>query len=85
MKDLATGRVYITTQNHGFCIDEESLGGKLIDVTLRSLNDGTVEGIKNRQLPVFSVQFDPEAFPGYSETGFFLDDFVAAMKSRPDE
>lgn len=79
VKDLRNGRVYITTQNHGFHIDEDSLDSK-IEVTLRSLNDGSVEGIKHRRLPVFSVQFDPEGFPGYSETGFYLDNFVGSLK-----
>jgi carbamoyl-phosphate synthase small subunit len=80
VKDLGNGRVYITTQNHGFNIDEESLANLDLEVTLRSLNDGSVEGIRHRRLPVFSVQFDPEGFSGYSETGFFLDDFVGMMK-----
>lgn len=79
VKDLGNGRVYITTQNHGFHIEEDSLANN-IEVTLRSLNDGSVEGIRHRRLPVFSVQFDPEGFPGYSETGFYLDNFVDSLK-----
>ncbi len=79
VKDLKTGRVYITTQNHGFQVEEDTLGSN-IEVILRSLNDGSVEGIRHRRLPIFSVQFDPEGFPGYSETGFYLDDFVGALK-----
>ncbi|MGS0764705.1 glutamine-hydrolyzing carbamoyl-phosphate synthase small subunit [Syntrophomonas curvata] len=69
-------RIYITTQNHGFSIDEASLDSNLVQITMRSLNDNSIEGIRHRELPVFSVQFDPEGYPGYSETGFFLDDFV---------
>lgn len=80
VKDLGSGRVYITTQNHGYTIDEASLAGLDLAVTFRSLNDGSVEGITHRSLPVFSVQFDPESFPGYSETGFLLDDFVGSIK-----
>ncbi|MGI6469481.1 MAG: glutamine-hydrolyzing carbamoyl-phosphate synthase small subunit [Syntrophomonadaceae bacterium] len=80
VKDLDNGRIYITTQNHGFCIDEASLVNPDIQVTLRSVNDGSIEGIRHQSLPVCSVQFDPEGFPGYSETGFFLDDFVGMLK-----
>ena len=80
VKDLNNGRIYITTQNHGFHIDEASLADLDIEVTLRSLNDGSIEGIRHLSLPVCSVQFDPEGFPGYSETGFFLDDFVGMLK-----
>lgn len=69
-------RVYITTQNHGFSIDEASLNLTQVEITMRSLNDNSIEGIRHQKLPVFSVQFDPEGYPGYSETGFFLDDFV---------
>ena len=66
VKDLDNGRIYITTQNHGFCIDEASLVNPDIQVTLRSVNDGSIEGIRHQSLPVCSVQFDPEGFPGYS-------------------
>ncbi len=79
VKDLKNGRVYITTQNHGFAIDEESLADNGWEVTLRSLNDDSVEGIRHLEYPAFSVQFDPEGFSGYSETGFFLDDFVKML------
>ncbi len=79
VKDLENGRVYITTQNHGYCIDEPSLEKTGMVVTMRSLNDGSVEGIKHREMPIFSVQFDPEGYPGYSETGFFYDDFVSML------
>ncbi len=79
VKDLKNGRVYITTQNHGFAIDKESLEDNGWEVTLRSLNDDSIEGIRHLEYPAFSVQFDPEGFSGYSETGFFLDDFVKML------
>ncbi|KUG02959.1 carbamoyl-phosphate synthase small chain [hydrocarbon metagenome] len=79
VKDVSNGRVYITTQNHGFAIDEESLADHGWEVTLRSLNDYSVEGIRHREYRAFSVQFDPEGFSGYSETGFFYDDFVSML------
>ncbi|MBC7074820.1 MAG: glutamine-hydrolyzing carbamoyl-phosphate synthase small subunit [Syntrophomonadaceae bacterium] len=76
VKNLENGRVYITTQNHGYCIDENSVKDTELEITMRSLNDGSIEGVRYRGLPVFSVQFDPESYPGYSETGFFYDDFI---------
>ncbi len=76
VKDLNSKRVYITTQNHGFCIDENSLANTEIEVIMRNLNDSTIEGIKHKNLPIFSVQFDPEGYPGYSDTGFFYDKFL---------
>jgi carbamoyl-phosphate synthase small subunit len=79
VKDMDNKRVYITTQNHSFVIDEISLEASDIKVTMRSLNDNTIEGIKHRNLPVFSVQFDPEGYPGYSDTGFFFDDFINSL------
>jgi carbamoyl-phosphate synthase small subunit len=79
VKDMDNKRVYITTQNHSFVIDEISLAASDIKVTMRSLNDNTIEGIKHRNLPVFSVQFDPEGYPGYSDTGFFFDDFINSL------
>lgn len=76
VKDLESNRIYITTQNHGFCIEEESIKNTDFIVTMRNLNDGTIEGIKHKSYPIFSVQFDPEGYPGYSDTGFFYDQFI---------
>lgn len=80
VKDLSNNRVYITTQNHGYVIDEESLVSTGFEVTMRSLNDNTIEGIKHQSMPVFSVQFDPEGYPGYSDTGFIYDSFVSMLR-----
>lgn len=76
--DVETGRCYITSQNHGFAIDEKSLkaGWK---VWLRNANDDTVEGIKHKTLPFFSCQFHPEAMPGPTDTLHFFDEFVAML------
>jgi carbamoyl-phosphate synthase small subunit len=79
VRHLKNKRVYITTQNHGFAIDEISLASTDIEVTMRSLNDNSIEGIKHRTLPVFSLQFDPEGYPGYSETGYFFDQFIDSL------
>lgn len=76
VKHLESGRVYITTQNHGFCIEDESIKATDFVVTMRNLNDNTIEAIEHKHYPVFSVQFDPEGYPGYSETGFFYDRFI---------
>ena len=76
--DTETGRCYITSQNHGFAIDEKSLG-KDWKVWLRNANDDTVEGIKHKTLPFFSCQFHPEAMPGPTDTLHFFDDFVAML------
>lgn len=79
VKDLANGRVYISTQNHGYVVDEESIKDTDAVVNIISLNDNTIEGIKHKSLPIFSLQFDPEGFPGYSDTGFYVDRFVESL------
>jgi carbamoyl-phosphate synthase small subunit len=79
VKKLDNGRIYITTQNHGFSIDEASLENTDMEITMRSLNDNSIEGIKHRSLTVLGVQFDPEGYLGYSETGFFFDDFIEQL------
>lgn len=79
VKNLTNNRVYITTQNHGYAIDDISLASTDIEVTMRSLNDNSIEGIKHRHLPVFSLQFDPEGYPGYSDTGVFFEQFIKSL------
>jgi len=76
VKNLTNNRVYITTQNHGYAIDDLSIASTDIEVTMRSLNDNSIEGIKHRRLPIFSLQFDPEGYPGYSDTGVFFEQFI---------
>lgn len=79
VKNLTNNRVYITTQNHGYAIDDLSLASTDIEVTMRSLNDNSIEGIKHRYLPIFSLQFDPEGYPGYSDTGAFFVQFIESL------
>lgn len=79
VKDLTTGKVYITSHNHGFSVDEESLRGLPVIVSHRNLNDQTVEGIRHRHLPVFSVQYHPEASPGPQESAYLFDQFMELM------
>ena len=80
VKDLRTGKVAITAQNHGFATDDKSLPD-FIEVTHRNLNDGTVEGIRSTKDPVFSVQHHPEAAPGPSDDKGFFDEFIALIES----
>jgi carbamoyl-phosphate synthase small subunit len=78
VKDLRTGRVMITSQNHGFCVDHTTLD-VAADVTHINLNDGTLEGLAYRDLPMFSVQHHPEAGPGPHESAELFDEFEALL------
>jgi len=80
VKDLETGNVAITSQNHGFAIDPKSIDENKIKITHLNLNDGTVEGIKHRELPIISVQYHPEAGPGPHDTYNIFDKFVKIMR-----
>jgi len=79
VKDLRTGRISITSQNHGFCVDINSLSKKDIELTHINLNDGTSEGLRHRKYPLFSVQFHPEASPGPHDAGYLFGDFIEMM------
>jgi carbamoyl-phosphate synthase small subunit len=79
VKDLATGKVEITAQNHGFAVDADSLPQDC-EVTHINLNDNTVEGLKHRSYPVYSVQYHPEAGPGPHDAAHLFDRFVDMME-----
>jgi carbamoyl-phosphate synthase small subunit len=81
VQDLDGGRVYVTSQNHGYAVREESLAATGAEVAFRNLNDGTVEGLRHRQLPLMSVQFHPEAAPGPQDTLFLFDRFLQVVRS----
>jgi carbamoyl-phosphate synthase small subunit len=80
VKDLETGKVYITTQNHGYAVDESSLHGTGFKVTKANANDGTVEGITHEELPIISVQYHPEASPGPLDSKYLFDEFMKLME-----
>ncbi len=80
VKDLATGKVAITVQNHGFCVDIDSLPTDDVEITHINLNDQTLEGIAHKRLPIFSVQYHPESAPGPHDARYLFDRFVELMK-----
>jgi carbamoyl-phosphate synthase small subunit len=79
--DLGTRKVEITSQNHGFAVDVDSLKGKAV-LSHVSLNDNTVEGMRHGELPVFSVQYHPEASPGPNDAAYLFDRFVDLLEQR---
>ena len=82
VKNLQTGRVEITAQNHGFCVDPDSLDAKEVELTHINLNDQTLEGLRHRALPLFSVQYHPEASPGPHDSHYLFEQFVDVMRDR---
>lgn len=82
VRNLLTGRVEITSQNHGFCVDEESLRAAGGEPTHMHLNDDTVAGFRHLQKPIFSVQYHPEASPGPHDSSYLFDCFIKIMETR---
>ena len=81
VKDLASGRAYITAQNHGYAVDAETLPSEL-ELTHINLNDGTVEGLKHKELPIFSIQYHSEDSPGPWDSRFIFDKFINNIKKH---
>ncbi|MFA5976020.1 MAG: glutamine-hydrolyzing carbamoyl-phosphate synthase small subunit [Elusimicrobiota bacterium] len=82
VKDLTTGKVEITSQNHGFAVDAASLPASDVEVTHMNLNDHTCEGLRHRTLPIFAVQYHPEAAPGPHDARYLFDRFVGEMAGK---
>jgi carbamoyl-phosphate synthase small subunit len=82
VRNLATGRVEITSQNHGFVVDWESLDPGAIEVTHMNLNDNTLEGFRHRRHPLFAVQYHPEAAPGPHDAGYLFQEFAEMIRSK---
>mgnify|MGYP001416739383 CR=1 FL=1 len=82
VKNLVTDRVEITSHNHGFSVDSDSLKNSEIELTHINLNDQTLEGFRHRHFPVFSVQYHPEASPGPHDSFYLFDDFIRLMREE---
>ena len=84
VKDLKTGKVMITSQNHGFCVDPLSLDPTEVEPTQINLNDQTLEGMRHKRLPIFSVQYHPEASPGPHDTQDLFGEFIKMMELQQE-
>ena len=82
VKDLETGRVYITSQNHGYAVVSESIDINIADEWFINVNDKTCEGLKYKNAPIFTVQFHPEACGGPKDTAFLFDMFIDVIKNK---
>ncbi|UNK20129.1 carbamoyl phosphate synthase small subunit [Paenibacillus sp. N3/727] len=76
VKELSSGRCYITSQNHGYTVNEDSIAGTDLEITHINNNDKTVEGLKHTKYPAFSVQYHPEAAPGPHDSSYLFDEFL---------
>ncbi|WP_127533538.1 carbamoyl phosphate synthase small subunit [Paenibacillus kobensis] len=82
VKELATNRCYITSQNHGYTVLEESVKGTDLEVTHINNNDGSIEGLKHKKHPVFTVQYHPEAAPGPFDSSYLFDQFLEMIREH---
>jgi len=82
VQDLRTGKVEITSQNHGFAVDPESLDPKDVEITHLNLNDRTVAGLRHKRLPAFSVQYHPEASPGPKDSHYLFEEFFGQLRKQ---
>ena len=80
VKDLMTGRIEITSQNHGFCVDMKSLNPDEVELTHINLNDNSCEGMRHKKFPAFSVQYHPENAPGPHDSEYLFDRFIGMLK-----
>jgi len=82
VKNLLSGRIEITSQNHGFAVDLESLSERKIETTHINLNDNTLEGFRHREYPIFAVQYHPEASPGPHDAKYLFDEFKSMIRNN---
>lgn len=82
VKDLITGKIDITSQNHGFCVDIDSLDQEAIEITHINPNDQTLEGMQHKNLPIFSIQYHPEASPGPHDARYLFNRFIEMMDNN---
>ena len=85
VRDIAEGRVFITSQNHGYVVKAESVDPNIAEISHVNVNDGTVEGLRYKNGRVYTVQFHPEASPGPKDTGYLFDQFVEKMNARKEK
>ena len=85
VKNLRSGRIEITSHNHGFAVDPDSLNQNEVELTHFNLNDGCLEGMRHRNLPVFSVQYHPEAGPGPHDANYLFHEFIAQMRAHREQ
>jgi len=84
VKDLETGKVYISSQNHGYVVDSDTIDKDIAEVGFVNVNDGTVEGLRYKNKNIFTVQFHPEACPGPKDSGLLFDKFIEMMGGNKD-
>ncbi|WP_203332558.1 carbamoyl phosphate synthase small subunit [Planococcus beigongshangi] len=85
VRNLATGKIEITSQNHGYAVDEDTLQGTRLKVTHQALNDGTNEGLEHLDYPAFTVQYHPESSPGPEDSNYLFDRFIEMMSANRKE
>jgi carbamoyl-phosphate synthase small subunit len=81
VKDMSLGKVFMTSQNHGYAVTPHSVSKSDLEVTQININDNTVEGLKHKSLPAFSVQYHPEACPGPEDTAWLFDEFLSTIRN----
>ncbi|MGN0383372.1 MAG: carbamoyl phosphate synthase small subunit, partial [Eubacterium sp.] len=82
VKDIKSGRVYISSQNHGYVVDENTINPDIAEVGFINVNDKTIEGLRYKNKNIFTVQFHPEACPGPQDSGQLFDEFIKMMEVK---